>query len=170
MSGYEGGQAGSTEPTGQDMGPAARLAALPVDSESGTRPPLGGNRVFSCVLAVIVGAVFGAVGTVQHQATLNLGQLQLPLGLVLSLTGVLGLLLGFRLLFTDRLVVLFAAIGVVAVVALFSVPSPGGSVLIPQGLPGLLWTIGPVLIGTIVVAWPRLPERPGTLTRTAGEA
>lgn len=170
MSGYEGGQAGNTEPTAQGIGPGERLAAMPVESPSGTRNARGGNRAFSCVLAFIVGVVFGAVGTVQHQATLNLGSLQLPLGLVLSLVAVAAVLIGFRLLFTDRLVVLIAAVGIVAVVALLSVPSPGGSVLIPQGLAGLIWTIGPVLIGTVVVAWPRLPERPHTPTRTAGEA
>ncbi len=140
------------------MDAAERLAALPTDPDPATTSPRG-NRVVSCVLALIVGAVFGAVGTVQHQATLTLGPLPLPLGLVLSLAGVLALLLGFRLLFTDRLIVLLAAAGVIAVVALLSMPSPGGSVLIPQGTAGLVWTIGPVLIGTIVVAWPRLPER-----------
>jgi peptidoglycan/LPS O-acetylase OafA/YrhL len=126
---------------------------------SETPRPTTQGRVLSCILALIVGAVFGAVGTVAHQSTLNLGALRIPLGLPLALIGVLALLLGFRLLLRDRLVVFLAAVGVVAVIALFSVPSPGGSVLIPQGLLSIIWTIGPVLIATVVVAWPRLPER-----------
>ncbi|PWC08645.1 hypothetical protein DF223_03640 [Mycetocola zhujimingii] len=121
-------------------------------------------------MGFVVGAVFGAVGTVQHQTTLALGSFSFPLGLILSLVGVLALLIGLRLLIGDRLVVLLAAVGVVGVIALLSVQSPGGSVLIPQGLAGLVWTIGPVLIATVVVAWPRLPERPRTPSATMGEA
>jgi 4-amino-4-deoxy-L-arabinose transferase-like glycosyltransferase len=135
-----------------------------------TRKASPGGRVVSCILALVVGAVFGAVGTVAHQSTLTIGTVALPLGLPLALLGVFALLLGFRLLLRDRLVVLLAAVGVVAVIALFSVQSPGGSVLIPQGFAGIVWTIGPVLLATVVVAWPRLPERVAAPERTASEA
>lgn len=139
-------------------------------SSSASPTPSAGNRALSCVLALLVGAVFGAVGTVAHQSTLNLGMLRLPLGLPLALLGVLALLVGFRLLFVDRLIVLLAAIGVVGVIALFSIPSPGGAVLIPQGLAGIVWTIGPVLLATVVVAWPRLPDRSTTPDRSVRSA
>ncbi|GGE85106.1 DUF6113 family protein [Mycetocola zhadangensis] len=169
MSGYDDSQMNdnkflSTEPhpTGTTSASAAPAAQT---QQSSTR-----SRAISCILALIVGAVFGAVGTVAHQSTLNVGMLRLPLGLPLALLGVAALLLGFRLLLRDRLVVLLAAIGIVAVIALFSLPSPGGAVLIPQGLAGILWTIGPVLIATVVVAWPRLPERAQAPESAVGRA
>ncbi|WP_198412135.1 DUF6113 family protein [Mycetocola zhujimingii] len=183
MSGYNGGLGSNNEPAGN--GPtshspagadqtgawpgvqATRETSVPA---TGAEPSGGRNRAVSCVLGFVVGAVFGAVGTVQHQTTLTLGSFSFPLGLILSLVGVLALLIGLRLLIGDRLVVLLAAVGVVGVIALLSVQSPGGSVLIPQGLAGLVWTIGPVLIATVVVAWPRLPERPRTPSATMGEA
>ncbi|MCP2030400.1 peptidoglycan/LPS O-acetylase OafA/YrhL [Okibacterium sp. HSC-33S16] len=165
MSGYNGSQNQYAEPH-RPLGTTDPYAA-PLEAPASSTPPAStpGGRVVSCILALVVGAVFGAVGTVAHQSTLNLGDTRIPLGLPLALVGVLALLLGFRLLLRDRLVVFLAAVGIVAVIALFSVPSPGGAVLIPQGLAGIIWTIGPVLIATVVVAWPRLPERitpPGT--------
>ena len=161
VSGFDGSQANSNENTPSTV-PGADAAwsgtATPVGDGRASQPSTR-SRALSGILALIVGAVFGAVGTVAHQSTLNVGMLSLPLGLPLALLGVAALLIGFRLLLRDRLVVLLAAIGIVAVIALFSLPSPGGAVLIPQGLAGIVWTIGPVLIATVVVAWPRLPER-----------
>jgi peptidoglycan/LPS O-acetylase OafA/YrhL len=172
VSGYNGSQMSNGEPQRPPEATDSYVAPLgpPTPEVSATPASTPGGRVVSCILALIVGAVFGAVGTVAHQSTLNLGTVRLPLGLPLALLGVLALLIGFRLLLRDRLVVFLAAVGVVAVIALFSVPSPGGSVLIPQGLAGILWTIGPVLIATVVVAWPRLPERGTARQPTAAEA
>ena len=169
MSGYDGRPASNDESDQQVGFGASSAAAVGTDTRAGaatiTPAPSAGSRALSCVLALLVGAVFGAVGTVAHQSTLNLGMFRLPFGLPLALLGVIALLVGFRLLFVDRLIVLLAAIGVVGVIALFSIPSPGGAVLIPQGLAGIVWTIGPVLLATVVVAWPRLPDRSATPDR-----
>jgi hypothetical protein len=118
------------------------------------------SRIPGAILSLLVGAIYGTVGTVAHQNVIRIGEAALPVGLVLALVGALGLLIGFRLLFQDRIAVLFAAIGMVGMIALFSVASVGGSILIPQGATGLVWTVVPVLVATVVVAWPRMPQRP----------
>lgn len=121
--------------------------------------PSRGPRIVGAALSILVGAIYGTIGTIASQNVLQLGEVTIPVGLILALVGVLALLIGFRLLFDDRLPVLCAAIGMVGMIALFSVASAGGSVLIPQGLLGLVWTVVPVLLATIVVAWPRMPQR-----------
>ncbi|WP_411722194.1 hypothetical protein [Mycetocola sp.] len=138
------------------------------DSRQPVPPAESGSRLASrlpgALLSALVGAIYGAVGTVSHQNVLRIGEAALPVGLVLSLIGALGLLVGFRLLFDDRVPVLFTAIGMVGMIALFSIASAGGSVLIPQGVVGLAWTVVPVLVATVVVAWPRMPQRPAVAT------
>jgi hypothetical protein len=129
--------------------------ALRADHRSGPT-----SRLPGAILSLLVGAIYGTVGTVAHQNVVRIGEAALPVGLVFALIGALGLLIGFRLLFQDRIAVLFAAIGMVGMIALFSVASAGGSILIPQGATGLVWTVVPVLVATVVVAWPRMPQRP----------
>ncbi|TFD82235.1 hypothetical protein E3T48_02405 [Cryobacterium fucosi] len=114
------------------------------------------------LLAFVVGAAFGVLGTIAHQATIVLGPVTIPIGLVLALAGVTALLAGLRLVVGDRLVVLLATIGLLGTIFLLSLRSEGGSVLVPQGLPGTLWTVGPTLIATVVLAWPRIPGRRGS--------
>jgi hypothetical protein len=128
---------------------------------NGSRPA---SRLPGALLSLLVGAIYGTVGTVAHQNVLRLGEAAIPVGLVFALIGSLGLLVGFRLLFNDRVPVLFAAIGMVGMIALFSVASAGGSILIPQGVAGLVWTVAPVLVATVVIAWPRIPQRPAATT------
>ncbi|PJJ62257.1 DUF6113 family protein [Compostimonas suwonensis] len=118
------------------------------------------QRITTYVVSFVIGAVFGLLGTVAQQKMVMIGDTAVPIGLVLSLLGVTALLVGLRLVLHDRLIVLIAAIGILAVIALLSLPGPGGSVLIPQGTIGLVWTIAPTLVATIVVAWPRIPPRP----------
>lgn len=125
-------------------------------------PPGPGARALAGLLAFVVGAAFGVLGTIAHQATIVLGPVTIPIGLVLALVGVTALLAGLRLVVGDRLVVLLAAIGLLGTIFLLSLRSEGGSVLVPQGLPGTLWTVGPTLVATIVLAWPRIPGRRGT--------
>jgi len=122
-------------------------------------PPSLASRLVGYVLALAVGAVYGAIGTVAHVSVVAPFGFTVPVGLVIAVTGVAALLLGFRLVFDDRLATLFAAVGVVGVIALFSFPSAGGTVLIGQNTLGIIWTLAPVLIGTIVTAWPKLPPR-----------
>lgn len=132
-------------------------AQPPAHRSDGGSPLL--SRVAGALLCVLVGAIYGAVGTVVHQNVFRIGELAIPIALILALIGALALLIGFRLLFADRLAVLCAAVGMVGTIALFSIASAGGSILIPQGVTGLVWTVVPVLLATVVVAWPRMPQR-----------
>ena len=125
-------------------------------------PAGAGARAVAGLLAFVVGMAFGVLGTIAHQATIILGPITVPIGLILALAGVTALLAGLRLVVGDRLVVLLAAIGLLGTIFLLSLRSAGGSVLVPQGLPGTLWTVGPTLVATIVLAWPRIPGRRGT--------
>ncbi|MBC7443325.1 MAG: hypothetical protein H7311_12560 [Ramlibacter sp.] len=120
------------------------------------------SRALAGVFAFLIGVAFGVVGTIAHQATVPIGPVILPVGLMLALVGVTALLVGLRLVLGDRMIVLCCALGLLGTVFLLSLRSTGGSVLIPEGIPGLLWTVVPTLVATLVLAWPRIPARPGT--------
>ncbi|TFC51239.1 hypothetical protein E3T26_02985 [Cryobacterium sp. TMT1-21] len=120
------------------------------------------SRALAGVFALLIGAAFGVVGTIAHQATVPIGPVTIPVGLILALTGVTALLVGLRLVLGDRMIVLFCALGLLGSIFLLSLRSTGGSVLVPQGLPGMLWTVVPALVATLVLAWPRIPARPGS--------
>ncbi len=116
------------------------------------------------VLALVVGAIYGTLGTVGHRQVWQVGEVRLPWGLVLALVGVAALLVAFRTIGGGRLVAAVAGLGVILMVGLLTLPGPGGSVLVVGDLTGTVWSIGPALVTVFVVAWPRLPQR----TRQAG--
>ncbi len=116
-------------------------------------------RLGSVVAAFAAGIGFGVLGTIAHQATVMLGAATLPIGLILALCGATALLVGARLISGDRLVVLGCALGLLGTIFVLSLRSAGGSVLIPSGLPGTLWTVAPALIAAVVLGWPKLPAR-----------
>ncbi|WP_104084101.1 hypothetical protein [Cryobacterium sp. Y11] len=107
---------------------------------------------------LLLGILFGVLGTVAHQSTLPLFGVLLPIGLTTAFVGIGALLLGLRLVVGDRFVVGLAAAGLLVTIFLLSLRGAGGSVLVPAGLPGTLWTVVPALIAAFVVAWPKLPQ------------
>ena len=116
-----------------------------------------GSRIGVLAFAFLMGVLFGAVGTVGHRHELAIGEVVLPWGIVAALVGVAGLLIGVRVMAGGRLVAGAAAAGVIGTVSLLSLPGAGGSVLIPGGVIGTIWAVGPALIAVLVVAWPSLP-------------
>ena len=118
-----------------------------------------GGRIGTILFAFAIGALYGAVATIGHRATLRIGDVAIPWGLVAALVGVTALLLGIRLLVRGRATAAAAAAGVVVVIALLTLPGPGGSVLVVSDLSGTIWSIAPALIAVLVVAWPELPAR-----------
>ncbi|MEJ3404706.1 hypothetical protein WDJ51_08180 [Rathayibacter sp. YIM 133350] len=132
------------------------------DSSSLDRSPVErtswGARLGTAFIALVLGAVYAAAGTVAHQSTVAVAGLSVPWGLILAIAGVICLLVGLRLALQDRLVVGACAIGIVGVNALLSLRSVGGSVLIPQGTPGLVWLFTPAIVAALVLAWPKLPS------------
>ena len=108
---------------------------------------------------LLVGVVFGTIGTVAHSSVIQVGSIRIPWGIVVALAAVACVLLGVRLVTTDRLPALCTAIGVIVPIAVLSQPSFGGSVLIQNDLLGWLWIGGAVVIALVVVVWPKLPAR-----------
>ena len=119
-----------------------------------------GSRIGAWIVGVIVGAFYGVAGTVAQAYMLG----WFPLGLILSLVGVIALLVAVRLLTADRWATLATAVGVMTATLVFSGAGPGGSVVVPQPPegefnPGLLWTILVPLSAAIVIAWPQTRPR-----------
>ncbi|MFF2271095.1 hypothetical protein ACFVTX_02415 [Agromyces sp. NPDC058136] len=125
-------------------------------SEAGETSLAG--RIGALLLAALVGVVFGAVATVGHRHVLRIGEVAIPWGLVAALVGVAALLLGIRLLTHGRAVTAAAAAGLVIIVAVLTLPGPGGSVLVAGDLAGTVWAVAPALIAVLIVAWPELPS------------
>jgi LmbE family N-acetylglucosaminyl deacetylase len=150
-----------TAPPGAVAGPGSEGADRV--SAANPAPPavLAGGvlRAVASLVALAAGVAFGVLGTVAHQATVVLGSVTLPAGLVLATLAASALLVGLRLVLDDRVVVLACTIGLVGSIFLLSLRSTGGSVLVPAGLAGTLWTVLPTLVASLVLAWPRLPPR-----------
>lgn len=126
--------------------------------ETVPRRPLS-TRLLLSAGAFLLGMFVGSVTTVVHQSVLTIAGVDIPWGLILGLLVVSGFLVGLRIVVQDRMIVLVAALSLVAMVFLLSLKSTGGSVLVPNNMWGGIWAIAPTLIATIVVAWPRLPQR-----------
>jgi hypothetical protein len=141
--------------TGTESYTAGTGPARPLELEA----PTVGSRVLATLMGFAAGSLFGVLGTVAHQTTVDLGPLTIPVGLILALLASGTLLLGLRLVVRDRLVVLAAGIGLLGTVFLLSLRSTGGSVLVPAGVLGTVWTMAPALFAALVIAWPRIPAR-----------
>lgn len=144
----------------QLLGPTEQFVMIGGSAPESEEAPSTGSRVGAAVLGFVVGAIFAAMGTVAHQSTTQVAGVDVPWGLMLGLLGFTALLIGLRLVLHDRLTVVAAALGALLTIFVLSLRSTGGSVLIPEGVLGLVWTMGPAIIAAIVIAWPRLPARP----------
>jgi N-acetyl-1-D-myo-inositol-2-amino-2-deoxy-alpha-D-glucopyranoside deacetylase len=113
-------------------------------------------RVLACVLAASVGAALGALGTVNHQVSIDLFGTSVPIGLVLALIVVTATLVGLRLIFDNRIVVGVASLALLVVIAVLAAESAGGSVLIPDSTIAYGWLYGSVIVVAVVLAWPKL--------------
>jgi hypothetical protein len=139
--------------------PSRRATAVAVDEREHPPRPSTSARIRTLAIAAVIGLVYGTVATIGHRHAWQIGEVSIPWGLVAGLVGVAALLLGIRLVAGGRAAAIAAAAGIVAAVALFSLPGPGGSVLVASGLVGTVWSVGPALIAVLIVAWPSLPSR-----------
>ena len=126
-------------------------------------PPVPGTslstRILGGVVSLILGAVFGALGTVVHMFEVPILGWYAPLGLVIALVSLALLGLGLRLSFESRVYSVLGAVGAVGVVVLFTLPSQGGSILITGTTESLVWLYGAVIVSMVIVVWPRLRRR-----------
>ncbi|GAA5028677.1 DUF6113 family protein [Microbacterium fluvii] len=107
-------------------------------------------RIATWVVAFLVGAVYGLAGTVSHAYELG----WFPLGLVLAVIGSAALLAAVRLLTLDRWATLATGFGMMIATLVVSGTGPGGSVIVPQSMLGVVWTIAVPLLVAVAVAWP----------------
>ncbi len=121
-----------------------------------------GSKVATAFIALLVGIAAGASLTLIHQATVSVADVPVPTGLVIGLLVLVALMLGLRLVFGTRWIAGAAALGALVAIGVLSLPSPGGSVLVPAGAVGYAWIFGPTLIAFVVLGWPvtRRPPMP----------
>lgn len=112
-------------------------------------------RIAGWILAAIIGALFGAAGTITHGALPT----PVPIGLIIAFVGCAAILVALRCLTEDRITVVAGAIGMYLAVFLLSQRGPGGSVVVPATTLGYVWTLGIAVIILLVVTWPRF-KRP----------
>lgn len=120
------------------------------------RPETRTSRVASSLVSLVIGGLVGVLLTINHQHRLTVAGMTIPVGVIVSLLVVAALLVGMRLVFGSRLIALSAAVGIGGATALLSQEGPGGSVLVPANTEGFVWAYAPLLIGLVVLAWPRL--------------
>lgn len=100
---------------------------------------------------LLVGAVFGLATTVTHASSLwGLGWA----GLVLGIVACGGMLLAVRLLLHDRWGALLTGLGMLAGMVVISGRGPGGSVIVPNDVLGVVWTWTVAGMVLLVAAWP----------------
>jgi len=146
----------------QPIGTVEAFRRDPVDMPAVQGAPAGrGSTVVGCGLALLAGAVVGLVATVNHQSSLPLLGIAVPYGLILAVAAVAGLLIGLRMLAASRWVATCAAIGAIAIVGLFSLQSPGGSVLTPGNALGYCWAFAPAIVALLTIGWPRSRDPSG---------
>ena len=117
-----------------------------------------GGTILGSVFAALVGGVSGVITTFTHHQ-------YLPWGLLGGLIVVGALVAGFRLIFASRIIAGSAALGIFAAMAVLGLPGAGGTVVGSTDLPGIVWLFGPLLIGIVVLAWPRRRATPRPRTK-----
>ena len=122
------------------------------------------DLLLGLLASLLAGLVVGTIGTFKHQVGISAATgTGLPIGLVLSIAMVVVFLVALRLSFSTRWYAAAAAVGIVAAVALLSLPgASGGSTVVLLNLAGVVWTVAPAVLAAAVVGWPRIARRPRT--------
>jgi hypothetical protein len=118
------------------------------------RPPRSAGDLLGVVvrtlLAVVLGAVMGALGTVTHLTAWE----GLPAGLVLALALTASTAVLARA-WAGHGTLLAGAAGWIAAVQVLSLPGPGGDVLVPATVEGLVWTYAGLVLWAVAAFLPR---------------
>ncbi|GAB2463567.1 N-acetyl-1-D-myo-inositol-2-amino-2-deoxy-alpha-D-glucopyranoside deacetylase [Conyzicola lurida] len=120
------------------------------------------TKIFAGALAVVFGALVGALMTAVHQSSVVVGDIAVPWGLVLALVATTGLIVGLRIVTRGRVLPILAALAVIGTTAILASPTIGGSVIVPANTAGYVWTFGPSLLVLLTIAWPNLPQPQAT--------
>ena len=112
------------------------------------------GTIVASVFAGLLGLGVGTITTFTHRQ-------YPPFGLIVGLTVIAALIVGFRLVFQSRIVAGAAALGVLLAIAILALPGAGGSVVVADGVLGYVWVIGTPLIAATALVWPQ-KRRPVT--------
>lgn len=124
-------------------------------------------RVVGWLVALAVGAFYGAAGTVAQAFLVG----PVPVGLLLATVGSAALLIALRTLTGDRVNALAGGLGITLATYVFSQIGPGGSAIVAAPTAGtewvpLVWTVvGPALM-VLVALWPDFSKLPATARPT----
>lgn len=124
-------------------------------------------RVVGWIVALLVGAFYGAAGTVAQAFLVG----PVPVGLLLATIGSAALLIALRALTGDRVNALAGGIGITLATYVFSQVGPGGSAIVAAPTAGtewvpLVWTVvGPALM-VLVALWPDFSKLPAPARRS----
>lgn len=99
------------------------------------------------LFAFVIGVAAGFITTFTHRGLP-------PWGLVAGLAVVVALVLGFRLVFSSRIIGAAAAIGIIGATALLMLPGAGGTAFVLDDPIGYAWAIGPTVLAAVALAWP----------------
>ncbi|HEY4268171.1 MAG TPA: PIG-L family deacetylase [Galbitalea sp.] len=133
------------------------------------------SKIIVAIVAIVIGAATGALFSVYCLTTLTVAGQPIWIGCILGAALSVALLTGMRLAFGTRTVAFWCAAGLVAIVAILSFQSAGGTILVPTlgadgsiSGQGILWAATPALAAIVVLAWPRSRGRAtGRLIRPA---
>ncbi|WP_161972364.1 PIG-L family deacetylase [Glaciihabitans arcticus] len=120
------------------------------------------TKISAVFFSLLLGAAGGLLMTAIHQSSVLVGDVQVPWGLVLAILSAVALIAGLRITFDTRVLPAVAAAGFLGAMSFISSPTAGGSVVVPDNVWGLIWTIAPVAVTFVVLAWPRLRPRAST--------
>lgn len=107
-------------------------------------------RLATWVVAFGVGALYGAAGTVSHAYRWA----GIPVGLILSMIATGAVIIAVRALLGDRWSALAVGVGAMVVTLVLSGEGAGGSVIVPESMLGIVWTLWIPVVTALVVAWP----------------
>jgi len=114
------------------------------------------SRIATCLIALVLGAFAGVIFTASHQASIEMAGVPVPWGILTAIVLTSALLTGLRLVFGTRIVPGFAAGGLLLAAGILALPSPGGSILVPDSIAGYVWSLSPAIIAAIVLGVPNL--------------
>ena len=123
------------------------------------------TRLAAWFVSLVAGGVFGVAGTIGQAYMFGV----LPVGLIVAVLGITGLVGGLRLITGDRWTALACGLGAVLTTMLFSGRGPGGSVVVPAPVDasistGIIWTFAVPVVVAIVVGWPSVAAVRGART------
>jgi hypothetical protein len=117
---------------------------------SAPRPPRRRAVVGRAVLALLLGAAVGVIGTVAHRAEWA----GLPTGLLMALVLTLSTAVLCRA-WSGTVTLLAAGVGWLVAVQVLAASGPGGDVLVPAQAVGYVWTYGGLVLVAAVAFLPR---------------